>query len=869
MDRFSFLSFVVLAAVLYGLPGYSQSSKGRITGKVSDTLGALVPGAAVTITNQATNARRAATTSSDGSYSISLAPGIYSLTVTLQGFAEHTRRDLTLEAGTILTVDVILAVAPFAEQVTVTSLKREELVHDVPFSVAAPTEDVLRDRGAQTIEDVAANVAGFTVQSLGPGQSQVAMRGISAGQIVRDQPGVKEQVGVYLDESVISLSLFTPDLDLFDVNRIEVLRGPQGTLFGSGSLSGTVRYISNYPELGVTEGFAEFGGGVTNTGSPGGNVKLGFNAPISDTAAVRVVGYYTRVPGFIGEVRPDLSIDDNVNTGKRYGGRVAVTIAPNDQFAITPRIIYQRMETDGWNRVDEFNILANPFTTTRPAVTFGEREQFVQLQEDFSDDFVLADVNFHYDFGNVVLTSITSYIYRDVLVIRDTTALGASITGGSIGLPEEVYTLDTPLFDATVANVFTQELRLSGDSDRVQWVGGGFYSYTDRDYGQNLPVTGFEDLTGIPTQGLRAPKDSLFFSDLGYKLNQFALFGEATVSITDRFRLTGGLRFYRFSEDKEQIFDGIFGNDNNGVSLVSQPGSTTANGVAPRVILSYDLSDQTILNGQVSKGFRLGGINDPLNVPLCTPEDLATFGGRENWEDETTWNYEVGTKSRLLNNRGSVNVAVYYMDISDLQATVTAGSCSSRLIFNVPDSRSTGVELDFELAPSSNFDFAISTSINDSKLQSTVEPTSATGIVEGRRLPTVPQFQLAAAATYQWQTGESVPYVTATYQHVGDRFTQVGDQDLGTLDLLSFGANTIGAPLTQNTFTYDPKLPAYNFLNLRIGVRREKWDVSLYINNLTDERALLSFDRERGTRARIFFLTNPPRTLGVKALLNF
>ena len=867
--RFPFVSILTLATVLYGLPGYSQSLEGRITGNVRDESGAAVPGAAVTITNQATNATRVAVTSSDGSYSVSLAPSTYSLTVTLQGFAEHTRKDLMLEAGATLTVDVILSVAPFAEQITVTALKRESLLHGVPLSVAAPTEDVLRDRGAQTIEDVAANVAGFTVQSLGPGQSQVAMRGVSAGQIVRDQPGVKEQVGVYLDESVISLSLFTPDLDLFDVNRIEVLRGPQGTLFGSGSLSGTVRYITNPPELGVTEGFAQLGGGVTDTGSPGGDVKVSLNAPLGDTAAIRLVGYYTRIPGFIAEVRPDLSVKDNANTGNRFGGRVAVTMAPSDRFSITPRIVYQRMETDGWNRIDEFNILANPFTTTRPAVTLGEQEQFVQLQEDFTDDFVLADVNLHYDFGNVVLTSITSYIYRDILVIRDTTALGASITGGSIGLPEEVYTLDTPLFDATTANVFTQELRLSGISDRVQWVGGGFFGHTDRDYGQNLPVTGFEDLTGIPTEGLRAPRDSLFFSDLGYKLNQFALFGEATVSITDRFRLTGGLRFYRFSEDKEQIFDGIFGNDNNGVSLVSQPGSTTANGVAPRVILSYDLSDQTILNGQVSKGFRLGGINDPLNVPLCTPEDLATFGGRENWEDETAWNYEIGTKSRILNNRGAVNVSVYYMDISDLQATVTAGSCSSRLIFNVPDARSTGVELDFELAPSSDFDFAVSTSFNDSQMQSTVEPISATGIVEGRRLPTVPQFQLAAAATYQWQTGASVPYVTASYQHVGDRFTQVGDQDLGTLDLFSFGANTIGAPLTQDTFTYDPKLPAYDILNLRVGVRREKWDVSLYINNLTDERALLSFDRERGTRARIFFLTNPPRTFGVRALLNF
>ena len=113
------------------------------------------------------------------------------------------------------------------------------------FSVVAPTQQALRNRGAESLEDVAANVAGFSIQNLGPGQSQIAMRGVSAGQIVRDQPGVKEQVGVYLDESVISLSLFTPDLDLFDMSRIEVLRGPQGTLFGSGSLSGTVRYITN------------------------------------------------------------------------------------------------------------------------------------------------------------------------------------------------------------------------------------------------------------------------------------------------------------------------------------------------------------------------------------------------------------------------------------------------------------------------------------------------------------------------------------------------------------------------------------------------------------------------------------------------
>jgi iron complex outermembrane receptor protein len=137
--------------------------------------------------------------------------------------------------------------------------------------------------------------------------------------------------------------------------------------------------------------------------------------------------------------------------------------------------------------------------------------------------------------------------------------------------------------------------------------------------------------------------------------------------------------------------------------------------------------------------------------------------------------------------------------------------------------------------------------------------------VEGRRLPTVPRFQVAAAATYQRPIGASLGYLTGTFQHIGDRYTQVSDQDLGTLDLLSFGANTIGGPLTQSVFRYDPKLPAYDIVNLRVGLRRDNWDVALYANNVTDERALLSFDRERGTRARIFNLVNQPRTFGITA----
>src|SRR5688572_11216513 len=226
-----------------------------------------------------------------------------------------------------------------SEEIVVTARKQEETIQEVPFSVAAPTEQVLRDRGAETIEDVSANVAGFTVQNLGPGQSQVAMRGVSAGQIVRDQPGVKEQVGVYLDESVISMSLFTPDIDLFDMNRIEILRGPQGTLFGSGSLSGTVRYISNQPKLNTSESVGEFSLSSIGGGSIGASVKAAVNAPIGDKAAMRAVAYYTRYGGYIDAVQPGGREDEDVNDGDRIGARLAFRFEPSERLTITPRLL--------------------------------------------------------------------------------------------------------------------------------------------------------------------------------------------------------------------------------------------------------------------------------------------------------------------------------------------------------------------------------------------------------------------------------------------------------------------------------------------------------------------------------------------------
>jgi iron complex outermembrane receptor protein len=764
--------------------------------------------------------------------------------------------------------------ATVLEEVLVTARKRSETIQDVPFSIAARTEQYMRESGITSLEDVSRTVASFSVQNLGPGQSQVAIRGASAGQVVRDQPGVKEQVGVYLDESVISLSLFTPDIDLFDMNRVEVLRGPQGTLYGSGSLSGTVRYITNQPDPTAASGGWEGNLNTIDSGGNGGYMKTFMNQPFSDNTAMRITAWYNDTPGWISAHQPDGSIKRNVNDGQTYGARVAFRIDATDKFSITPRLIYQKVETNGWNRQDAYNILANPYTTTRPKVFIGEHEQYTQFKEPFNDEFTLLDLNMEYTLANDwAITSITSYTDRDISVLRDATALTASITGGSIGFGADVYTLDAPLDDITAASGWTQELRLGGESGNITWVGGLFYSDFDRDYDQQLLVPGFEALTGIPTAGFIAPRDGLFWSDLSYDFKQVALFGEASWAITDAFDLTFGLRYYDFEESRVQSFDGIFADPG------TTTGDTSADGFAPRLMADWAMNDNISFNGQISKGFRLGGINDPLNVPLCTPADLDTFGGNDNWDDEELWNYEVGMKSTFMGGRGTFNMAVFYQDIKDLQATVTAGSCSSRVVFNVPSSHSAGVEFELAVQQTDRFDWALTASFIEAELDSTVTSTSSDGsttvvggIQSGNRLPTVAEVQAAAAVTYAWpMSNEWEGYVHGIVQYMGDRYTQLGDQadGFGTVNLLSFNPNNIGGPYTQSTFTFNPLLPDYTVANARIGFRKDRWDVAFYVNNLTDELALLALDQERGTRARVGYLVNQPRTYGLTARISF
>jgi iron complex outermembrane recepter protein len=765
-----------------------------------------------------------------------------------------------------------------SQEIIVTAQKRATNLQDVPFSIAALSAESLRESGASNIVEMARNVPGLYIADLGPGQSQVAIRGISAGQVVRDQPGVKESVGIYLDESPISVALFTPDLDLYDLDRIEVLRGPQGTLFGAGSSSGTVRYITAQPDIG------EFGGSIDlsmenlTDGETGGSLRGNLNVPLGESSAMRVVGYRSEFAGFIDSLYPDRATREDINGGSRTGGRLAFRFEPNENFSITPRIVYQKLETDGFPRIDVFNLLGNVYTTTATPVDPGERGQITQLPEGLTDDFTMADLKLEFGFGDLGLTSVTTYIDRQVAVDRDATQLTGSVTKSPIELSDEDARIDSPLLDRTDMQVFSQELRLaSTDEGPLQWLVGAFYQQADREYGQDLPTVGYDALIGAPSEVFSAPPDTPFYSRMSYDFSQFALFGEATYRFSTQWALTAGLRYYDFEEDRTLTFAGVFADP---AIFVDEPGSTSSDGVSPRVILTFEPNDMVQFNAQVAEGFRLGGINDPLNLGLCTDEDAEIYGGRPTWDDEKVTNYEIGAKSRLAGGRITLNGSVFFNKIDGLQAVADAGSCSSRIILNA-EAESKGVEVELFARPNESWDFGLSATYADAKITESQFDANANiiaGIRDGNRLPTSPELQAAATMAYNFPLSSYESYVRLTAQHVGSSYTQIADQEPG----FGFISNDPNAPAgsaalidnmgnipANTTVEFDPELASYEIANLRWGLRADRWEAALFVNNLFDERAFLSLDRERGRRARVGYLTNPPRTIGVNFRINF
>jgi outer membrane receptor protein involved in Fe transport len=756
------------------------------------------------------------------------------------------------------------------EEIIVTATKRASTIQDVPFSINVQTQKDIRRSGATNLEELSRNVASLTVQNLGPGQSQVAIRGVSAGQIVRDQPGVKEQVGVYLDESVISLSLFTPDFDLYDLNRVETLRGPQGTLFGSGSVGGTIRYISNQPDPDEFEGHVELDINTLTDGDVGGHLKGMVNVPFADgTAALRLVGYTTEFAGFIDARQESTGqFKSDVNSGTRSGIRAALTFSPSDNLTITPRIVYQEIEADGFNRQEIFNVYANPHTTDRPPIQLAPRQQHLLLDEKFTDETLLADVVVTAGFSSFDVTFAGGILDREILVSRDASALTGSVSI-DVGLSQAGILLPSNLRDTTDMKQTTFEARVSSNTDGPwQWLFGVFNSQVDRDYAQRLPTPGYDaEWDAVEGAGNSAgaangvaPPDSPFASNLPYDIEQTSIFGEVSYDLTDSFTLTVGGRFYDFEEVRRIQFGGVF------AAATDQVDETSSDGFTPRILASWSVNDNVTLNAQASQGFRLGGVNDPLNVPICDPADVVIFGGFQDYGDETMWNYEAGVKSRFANGV-TFNAAAFYADMEDLQVTFDVASCSSRISFNVPDAHASGVEFELGVSPTDALQFSLAGSILTSEFDSTVvDGTGAilVGIEKGNRLASVPDFQIAATGSYYFPLtwgGGSDGFVSATIHHVGDRITQPSDQTSGAGDFssgLAFGGAT-GNEVTSLNLLLD----SYTIINLSAGLEFDEWSATLYVHNVSDENADLSFDRERGGRARLSFRTNKPRTIGI------
>ncbi len=751
------------------------------------------------------------------------------------------------------------------QRMIVTATKRAQLAQDVPFSLNVQSEEDIKRLNTTDLEDLSRNVAGLSIQNLGPGQSVVTIRGISSGQIVRDQPGVKEQVGVYLDETPISLSLFTPDIDLFDLNRVETLRGPQGTLFGSGSIGGTVRYITNQPLLGVNEVKVEIDGNYLDEGSFGGHLKTALNVPLGEDAAVRLVAYGTRYGGFIDAHKEGGAVDEDVNDGTRHGGRISLLWEPTENLSITPRVVYQNIDLGGFNRDEVFNLFANPYTD--PPTPLGDREQYLLLDEAFEDETLIFDTVVNWsieDFFDVTYSA--SYINRDLLVSRDASALTGSVSV-DLGFAEDQVANPSNLRDTTDLEQMTHELRLSSNDDGAfEWLAGVFYSNVERDYSQRLPTPGYDALF-IPSADTNFPDavDSPYSSDLTYDLRQIALFGEATYKLLDRLGLTAGLRWYDWEEDKTFKSGGGFSN----ADAQNQDITVSSDGFTPRFMVSYDANDNITLNAQVSRGFRLGGVNDPLNQLLCG-DAYDTFRGYQEFEDETLWNYEVGFKSSFENV--TFNGSVFYTDIENLGVNVDAGPCSSRVTISVPESHTTGAELELSIQPTRSLLLAFAGSYLEAEFDSTIRTADGDvveGIEKGNRIPSVPDWQISGSATYTLpgilSAGES--FLSASWQFVGDSITQSGDQVPGR-GVFGHGLPYRGASADEAT-EVDLLLDSYHLFNLSAGLVYDNIEFTAYVKNITDENVKLSFDRERGGRARLAYRVGQPRTFGVVTRMRF
>lgn len=730
------------------------------------------------------------------------------------------------------------------KMIIVTAEKHREDLQKVPLSIVAYTEKTLAESGVEDFDSFAARIPGVALNDAGPGQSSYSIRGIAS------VGGNAPTTGVYIDDTPILPSggdgaTANIDPDLFDIARIEVLRGPQGTLYGASSMGGTIRFITNQPNAQKFEGALKVEGSDTDHGGGNGRLDTMVNLPlITDRVALRIVGTYKNFSGFINRdvgiwaPNPNVpaglppyplsptnptQIVRNVNSEKLYSVRTMLRIQVNHHFTITPWVWIQDLQEGGMSNFDIPSGSSNgPLIQARP----------FNLSEAYSDHFELSSLTMRYDLGWGNLLSTTSYMGRRENTPDDETeALENTIPQGKF-IPN-VY---SPII---TTRELTEEMRLAFNPQNSPWSGvvGGYFNNTDRHYYVDYLTPGYAQFqNSVTTQTLLGGttlNDFNYGQHGDYKPKQYAAYTQINYALTTQWKLTAGVRWYKLEYTAIRYEDGW---SNGGPTLSTGVAKNT--GFLPKAEVSWQATPNALYYVSASKGIRPGGVNTSNLAQKGCGQDYGPY------QPDSLWDYEIGGKTSWLSNRLTVNAAAYYIKWNGVQQGETL-PCSFQITVNASSAIVHGGEIEINGLVGAHLTLSAGVGYTHAVLGADAPNL---GGVKGQQLENVPDVTANASAKYQVRLRPSYDaFLRADAQYVGRSYPFFQRTD-------------------PSTFQGD-----YSLLDLRLGLTHESWEIDMFVDNVTNEQAklavYLSDNYSSTTRTRMF--TNRPRTMGLSMLWKF
>lgn len=682
-----------------------------------------------------------------------------------------------------------------SQDIIITATKRPQLLIDVPQSVSVVSGGTLEAQHASSFQDYLKLVPGLQLNQSTPGEGRLIVRGVNTG-------GVASTVSVYVDETpfgsssgLVNGAVLAADFDTFDLNRIEVLRGPQGTLYGASSLGGVLRFVTNSPSMSGIEVRGRAGVESVTHGGFGYNANAVINVPLGPTLAFRASGNYRKDAGFIDSIGTGGSDRaKNINDDRVYGGRASLLFKPSDAVAIRLTGIAQNIDAD------EPTVVEADSVTLRPVHGLSE-SQFVPT---FSNlHYRVANGTGDFDLGFAKLTTSTSFSKQDQDTRSDLTVAFSGLLTGAFGVPpnEFIEPQDTNL------KKFTQEVRLSGQTQFADWLVGAFYTHEKGLIGQDLIAVEPGTLTPVTLPAFLQPTLGHLMLDSRYK--EIAGFANATVHFTPKFDLQFGGRYSKNKQSARQTSEGALAGGTTDITNRSSEHVFTYS-VAPK----YKLNENMTLYARVAKGFRPGGPN--VIAPSAPPEVPRTYAS------DSVISWEAGIKAQSADHRFSIDAAAFHITWKDIQlfTVVVANDIPFGVNINGSGAKSDGVELTATARPMPGLDLSVNGAYTHARL--TDDTPASVGGLRGDELPFTPKLSVAANADYHWQVS---PAVRA---HVGGSLRHLSGQT-GPYDL---------AFTTTNG--HQRHIRPYGVVDLNAGLDFGRFNLEAYVKNLVNSRGVTS-----------------------------